>query len=99
MVYTPEPVEVLRTPEYMLQAIVSRGFFNGDCDDAAILVAAISKGMGIPCKLVAISEGILSDDYVHVFVEMLYNNQWVIVDPTIAPGTPILTLNALKVLV
>jgi transglutaminase-like putative cysteine protease len=98
MIYTvDDPVEIIRTPANMFATISKTGHFNGDCDDAAILVCAIAHNLGMNCRLVAISDGILDQNYSHVFTEIQYNNEWVAVDPTIPDGTDIIAPNCLKV--
>lgn len=54
--FVPDPVglELLRDPEYQLREWMTRGQIIGDCDDAAILGAALGKAVGINAKFVAV---------------------------------------------
>lgn len=46
----PVGVELLRTPLWQLNEIQEHGAVGGDCDDAAILGAAIGMAVGIPAR-------------------------------------------------
>lgn len=50
----PVGVELLRDPEYQLRQWMTNGYITGDCDDAAILGAALGKAVGIGGKFVAV---------------------------------------------
>jgi transglutaminase-like putative cysteine protease len=54
--FVPDPVggELLRDPEYQLREYLARGQITGDCDDAAVLGAALGKAVGIRAKFVAV---------------------------------------------
>lgn len=54
--FVPDPVgvELLRDPEYQLRELDTRGMVLGDCDDAAILGAAMAKAVGIRASFVAV---------------------------------------------
>lgn len=70
--FIPDPrgVELVRTPEYMLERYLVKGIITGDCDDAATLGAALGMAVGIPAKFVAIgfrTNGPLA----HVFAVLL----------------------------
>lgn len=49
----PDGLELLRTPRAMLAEIDRRGVAVGDCDDVAMLGAAIGKSVGFRAKFVA----------------------------------------------
>lgn len=51
----PLGVELLHTPEYLLKEIGRRGIIQADCDDAAILGAALAKNIGIPAYFRALA--------------------------------------------
>jgi len=55
--FVPDPVgvELLRDPDYQLREYMTRGKILGDCDDAAILGAALGKAVGIRAKFVAVA--------------------------------------------
>lgn len=50
--FVPDPigVELLRTPRALLGDIARRGFTQGDCDDVAVLGAALGKAVGVPAR-------------------------------------------------
>lgn len=50
----PIGVELVRTPEYMLNQFHTSGYVSGDCDDAAVLGAALAKSVGVQSIFVAI---------------------------------------------
>ncbi len=66
--FVPDPrgVETLRTPLYQLREIHDVGAVAGDCDDAAILGAALGMAVGIAAsfRVVRFRPGA---DYAHVF--------------------------------
>jgi hypothetical protein len=43
----PRNVELLHTPEFMLEEIGRRGMIGVDCDDAAVLGASLAKNIGL----------------------------------------------------
>lgn len=68
-------VETLSTPYYTLK---SR---SGDCDDQTTLLAALLEAIGYPTKFVV--GAFQSDDqYDHVYLRTLVNDEWVGCDPT-----------------
>jgi hypothetical protein len=54
--FVPDPVgvELLRAPAVQLHTWEQRGLITGDCDDAAILGAALGKAVGIRAAFVAV---------------------------------------------
>jgi hypothetical protein len=66
--FVPDPrgVEMIRTPLYQLREIEQVGAVGGDCDDAAVLGAALAMAVGIPAwfRIVKFRPGA---DYAHVF--------------------------------
>ena len=50
--FLPDPrgVELLQTPRYQVDRIRRLGFSTGDCDDAAILGAALGKAVGLRAR-------------------------------------------------
>lgn len=54
--FVPDPVgvELLRDPERQLLEFRNTGRIIGDCDDAAVLGAALGKSVGIRAKFVAV---------------------------------------------
>lgn len=50
----PLGVELLRTPEYMINQYNIQMSVSGDCDDAAILSAALAKSVGLAVRFVVL---------------------------------------------
>jgi transglutaminase-like putative cysteine protease len=89
--FMPDPVglELLSTPHYLLQQIQQRQFVSGDCDDAAILGAALGKAVGLPAKYRALSFVNQSRPFQHVYTLLLVQGRWANLDVTRSPaGTP-----------
>ena len=66
----PLGVELIRTPSYLLRQIEDTGRAEGDCDDVAVLGAALGMAAGIPARyvLVGLTPG---DPFEHVYAELL----------------------------
>lgn len=74
-------VETLKMPD----ATIMTG--TGDCDDMAMLSAALLESVGIPCRIKLLGE--TADTFSHIFIEYRnQNGQWKSFDPTLAlyPG-------------
>lgn len=91
--YRPEQDEMVRTPDFMLSDYETLGYCEGDCDDVATLICALSRAAGFSSRLVAIA-GVHENpgkDLDHVFSEVLcdgdHGKQWQIIDPTVERGT------------
>lgn len=84
--YRPEGVEVVRTPEFMLEEYQRTGYFEGDCDCVSVFYATVIKILGYRVRFVAIRYSDPSE-FQHVFVEYYNGSQWVRVDPTAPFGT------------
>lgn len=69
--FLPDPygIEVLRTPDYLLQTIFEDGIARGDCDDVATLAAALGLSVGLPARFVLYSFG-SGLPFSHVFCEL-----------------------------
>lgn len=48
----PYGIETIHTPRYMLDRIKTQGMFEADCDDYAVLSAALAKAVGLRTKFV-----------------------------------------------
>lgn len=77
----PYRVELLRTVPEMLTEIRSRGFGAYDCDDVAILGAALGKAAGLPARFAVLGFLHPSFPYRHVYTE-LDGDGWVELDIT-----------------
>lgn len=69
--------ETLLTPEYMISG--KPGSMNGDCDDKAMLVAALLGAVGIPSRFVVV--GVTPDRYSHVYLQAKPKDRWIALDP------------------
>lgn len=70
--FVPDPlgVELIRSPVFMLETIECAGYAVGDCDDIAVLGAALGLSAGIPARFVLLA---FEDPglYEHVYTELL----------------------------
>jgi transglutaminase-like putative cysteine protease len=64
----PTEVELVQTPQYTLQQRM------GDCDDQAVLLAAMLDSVGHPARFIAI--GLNGQPLSHVMVQTLIGTQW-----------------------
>ena len=76
-------VETLKTPERMLAEIASQGKTIGDCDDAAVLGAALLLALGHAPQFTLLGKGEFPH---HVVVEDLSSGR--LLDPTAEPRGP-----------
>lgn len=70
----PVDVELLQTPDKTIE----RG--AGDCDDQAILLAALLESLGIPSRFVAI--GFAPGVFEHVYTEAKIGSGWIPLETT-----------------
>jgi transglutaminase-like putative cysteine protease len=76
-----EPDELIFSPRLMIRHIDQSGHTYGDCDDAAVLVAALLHALGIPARFKAISRA-PDGSYQHVFTEYKMGDAWIPLDTT-----------------
>lgn len=69
-------VETLQTPDWTLK------MRQGDCDDHAILLAALLQSVGHPVRFVAVKCEGAGPYYVHVFTQTKIGNSWLALDTT-----------------
>lgn len=62
----PVGVEYLIAPSRQLAEVRRWGFVQGDCDDAAMMTAALCMSVGLPCRFYAVARN-AQDVYRHVF--------------------------------
>lgn len=67
----PARRELLRDPDNLLREYEAAGVITGDCDEAAILGAALGEAVGLEAHLVALAFGGDGDVYEHVYAELL----------------------------
>lgn len=77
----PHGVEMLSTPHYLLTEIARRYMVQGDCDDAAILGAALAKAIGLRARLVAVGFYNRSAPLSHVYT-VVQGRRWHSLDTT-----------------
>ena len=79
-----EEIELLQDPLILLQQIQRSYVARGDCDDAAILGAALALGAPVPFSGVRFALVGLNpqEPYIHVFAEVLTARGWVDLDVT-----------------
>jgi len=80
----PDMVEMLHGPVWQLQQIQKRGIVQVDCDDVAMLAAALGKSIGLRARFVAVAFGGKNAPFRHVWAELAPRmvNAWVDVDTT-----------------
>ncbi len=85
--FLPDPlgVELLSTPRYMLTRIRQAQYVSGDCDDAAILGAALGKAVGLRAKFRALGFVSPRRPFQHVYTLLLVHGRWANLDTTRSP--------------
>lgn len=82
----PRGVELLHTPRYMLDTIASRFYFQADCDDVAVLAAALGKALGLRARFVALGFHAPDAPLTHVYTEIgIPSGEWYEMDTTKNP--------------
>lgn len=74
----PRGVELLQEPPYLLRQIRKEGVAYTDCDDAAMLFAALAETAGYPTRFRV--QGGPGRDYSHVLADVLLNGRWISFD-------------------
>lgn len=70
-------VETVASPDVVLEQLY------GDCDDQAVLLAAMLESIGHPARFAAV--GYAPGEFEHVYVETRIGDKWIALDPTV-PG-------------
>ena len=78
----PDGVEMLHGPVWQLQQIHNSGLVSVDCDDVAMLAAALGKAVGLQARFVVVAFGNSRAPYQHVWTELGRGNVWVDMDVT-----------------
>lgn len=63
----PRGVELIHTPERQLRTIDQQYYIQIDCDDFAVLSAALGKAIGLPAKFVILKFLSKSATFAHVY--------------------------------
>ena len=79
-----ERPEQLHPPDWLLYQM-QRGPVAGDCDDAAMLAAALLASLGFDVHFV-VFQNLANPDDMHVFTEVFTANGWIPVDPAVPIG-------------
>lgn len=66
----PYQIEALHAPDAVLRAILTRGTASLDCDDVAILAAALGITLGLRARFVAVGFGGSRDSFRHVWADL-----------------------------
>lgn len=80
----PDKVEMLHGPVWQLQQIKQNGVVQVDCDDVAMLGAALGKAIGMRARFVIVGFDSPNSPYRHVWTELAPANlnAWVDLDVT-----------------
>lgn len=80
----PTHAEGLTPPEKLVTVIASRGIAQCDCDDVAMLSAALGMSIGLRARFVVVAFGSESSPFAHVWCDLAGPDgaQWLPVDPT-----------------
>ena len=66
----PRNRELLHSPELLLQSILRQGYAAIDCDDVAILGAAVGKSIGLRARFVVVGFSSPAAPFRHVWTEL-----------------------------
>ena len=78
----PRGVELVASPRYMLEQIARRYYVQGDCDDAAVLGAALGKAVGLKAQFVIVGFNRQGAPFSHVFAILRGSSRWFSLDVT-----------------
>lgn len=91
-VFLADPLytEALHEPAAMVQGILRRGVIQLDCDDVAVLTAALGLSIGLRARFIVVGFRSPAAPFQHVWCELsgVGRTAWVVVDPT-RPSQPI----------
>lgn len=76
-----EDVEFVVSPERILLEWQAGNWVGGDCDDLALLMAALCRSVGIPVRILILDTK--NDDFDHAVTEVqIDNGEWIMADPS-----------------
>jgi len=78
----PPGMELLRTPSFLLDRIGRDGVVEGDCDDMALLTAALGLAAGLAPRFQVVGFAGPDGPLSHVFTELLTPRGWIEMDVT-----------------
>jgi len=80
----PTYAEALHAPEWSIRQILTRGTVGLDCDDVAMLAAAMGLSVGLRARFVMVGFSSPTAPFRHIWTELaaIHRPRWVPVDPT-----------------
>ena len=78
----PSTAEALHDPAWALEHILTYGQVQLDCDDMAMLAAAMGQSIGLRARFVAVAFSSPESPYSHVWADLGDGQTWLSVDPT-----------------
>jgi transglutaminase-like putative cysteine protease len=85
----PRGVELLHTPKWLLKTIELNYYAMIDCDDMAILTAALAKSIGLAARWIVLGFHDPKGPFTHVYTELGTPKGWMAVDLRDQYETPI----------
>lgn len=82
----PVGVELLRDPASSLHSINTKGYTQGDCDEAAMDAASLGMANGIAARFRSLAFGSPTAPYTHVICDLAADGQWFPIDITKPQG-------------
>ena len=83
----PRGQETLATPRYLLTKITNSYVVQGDCDDAAVLGAALAKAVGLRARFIILAFYDQRAPFTHVYTVVKGRTGWLDLDTTRAPNS------------
>jgi transglutaminase-like putative cysteine protease len=82
--FLPDPAtaEALHEPDWSIHQILTAGQVQLDCDDVAMLAAAMGQSIGLRARFVAVAFLSPNSPYQHVWADLGQRDAWLTVDPT-----------------
>ena len=79
----PRGVDLIKSPEVVVDEIGRLSFFQGDCDDVTAFMSSLLMSIGFPVRLVVL-EPVGKDSFKHVYLEafMTKAQEWLAIDCT-----------------
>lgn len=77
----PEVTERIKTVREMITEAVTGRAVYGDCDDVAVLAAALGRVVGVPARFVVVRFR-QAGPFLHVFTELFDGSRWIEMDVT-----------------
>jgi hypothetical protein len=70
--FLPDPTgtEYLHPPDWQMSQVLTRGIVQVDCDDVAMLAAALGKAVGLHARFIVVGFGSPKAQFQHVWTEL-----------------------------